>query len=126
VIFIGARSTIQAYATTTHGLAQAAVRAAEVRANLIALDPETMQYPVFLQYLGKGLFSAVNLNTNAVTLLDSRSDPDRQMISAAGAVQLSGKIAREARLSSDPAGVSSMIPLVIEVETEDLKLGSGR
>jgi hypothetical protein len=59
-----------------------------------------------MSYLGAGRFSLGNPNTSGVMLLDSRSPGDRQMIAAAGAVQLAGTVAREARRSREPEGVS--------------------
>ena len=123
VMFMASRSIASSFATMTQGLSTAIVRAAEVRANLIQLDPTTRQYPVYLQYLGEGRFSAVNLNVNSVLLLDTRNEPDRQMISAMGAVQYAGALARESRQSQDPAGVSMIQTPIIDVKSELLSIG---
>lgn len=123
ILFMAARSIATSFATATEGLSMAIVRAAEVKANLIQLDPVTRQYPVYLQYLGNGRFSAVNLNVNAVLVLDTRNDPDRQMIAAMGATQYAGALAREARQSNDPAGMSMIQAPVIDAKSELLSIG---
>jgi hypothetical protein len=88
------------------GSGRALAKAAEVKAYLIPLPESTRQFPLMLAYLGGGRFSLANPNTSGVMLLDSRSPGDRQMIAAAGAVQLAGTVAREARRSREPEGVS--------------------
>lgn len=123
VLFMASRSIATSVATTTEGLSAAIVRAAEVKANLIYLDEKTRQYPVFLQHLGKGRFSLVNPNANAVLLLDTRNEPDRQMIAAMGATQYAGALAREARQSEDPTGVSMINAPVIDAKSELLSIG---
>ena len=105
------------------GTAKAIARAAEVRANLIYLDPVTREYPAFLQYLGHGKFSLTDLNKKVTLLLDTRSEPDRQMIATSGAVRLAGVIASEASKSNDPAGVSIIQPTVIDVQDGSLTVG---
>ncbi len=98
------------------GISKALVRAAEVRANLIPLDRITRQYPALLQYIGYGRFSLTNPNTNSTLMLDTRNEPDRLMIQAAGATQYAGALAREARQAEDPAGVSIIQSPVVNVE----------
>lgn len=122
VIFLGSRSVITAFATATQGLSQAMVRKADVRANLIQLDPVTRQYPLFIQYIGAGRYAAYNPNVNSLTLLDTRSEPDRQMIVASGSVQYVGVLAREAGKSADPAGVSVVKQPIIDVTGEMVTL----
>lgn len=123
VLLMASRSIATSFATTTEGISTAIVRAAEVKANLIQLDPVTRQYPVYLQYLGNGRFSAVNLNVNAVLMLDTRSEPDRQMIAAMGATQYAGALAREARQSDDPAGMAMINAPVIDAKSQILSIG---
>jgi hypothetical protein len=123
VIFMGARSIATSFATATEGISTALVRAAEVKANLIYLDERTRQYPVFLQYLGQGKFSLVNPNVNAVLMLDTRSEPDRQMIAAMGATQYAGALAREARQSDDPTGVSMIQAPIVDAKSEVISIG---
>ena len=123
VLFMASRSIATSVATATEGISTAIVRAAEVKANLIYLDEKTRQYPVFLQYLGQGKFSMVNPNANAVLMLDTRSEPDRQMIAAMGATQYAGALAREARQSDDPTGVSMINAPVIDAKSELLSIG---
>lgn len=95
------------------GTGRAWVRAAEVKANLITLNPETRQFPLFIQYTGKGQFTLTNPNTGSVAFLDTRRAADRQMITASAAVQLAGAIATEARRSKDPAAVAIIQPPLI-------------
>jgi hypothetical protein len=123
MIFMGARSMTKSFAEMTEGISAAIVRAADVKANTIRLDPVTRQFPVYLQYLGAGRFSAVNFNTNSVLMLDTRNDPDRQMIAAMGAVQYAGALAREARQSEDPTGVALIQAPIVDVKDELLSLG---
>jgi hypothetical protein len=123
VMFRSAQSVASSFATVTEGTARALVRRAEVRANLIQLDPATRQYPAFIQYLGGGRFSVLNLNTNSVLMLDSRNEPDRQMIAAMGAVQYAGALAQEARQSNDPTGVAMIQAPIVDAKDEVLSIG---
>ena len=123
VMFMSARSIATSFGTVTDGFSKALVRRAEVRANLIQLDPVTRQYPAFIQYLGCGRFSVLNLNTNSVLMLDTRNEPDRQMIAAMGAVQYAGALAHEARQASDPTGVALIQAPVIDAKNEVLSIG---
>lgn len=111
-------SLAHAISVGSRGIAQAMVRAAEVRANLIGLDPDTRQFPLLVQPLGRGRFAAFNPNTNSVLILDVRNEPDRRMIQAAGAVQYVGALASEAKQSSDPAGVSIITAPLIDIGGE--------
>ena len=95
------------------GTGRSVARLAEIRANLISLSAETRQYPLIMQYLGKGRYTLANPNTGSVAELDTRRAEDRQLISVSGAVQLAGVIAHEARRSADPAGVAIIRPVVI-------------
>jgi hypothetical protein len=102
---------------TIKGIGAARVKAADIRAHLIPLDPMTRQYPAFLQYVGNGKFSLANLNTDSVMLLDTRNKPDQLMIRAMGATQYAGALAQEARQADDPAGVSIIrAPYFVEEE----------
>jgi hypothetical protein len=105
-VFFSTRSVTQAVQVASVGISQALVDRAHVRAHLIPLDPTTRQYPALLHHIGKGRFALVNPNANSVMILDTRSEPDRQMIAAMGAVQYVGVLSREAGKSMDPAGVS--------------------
>ncbi len=98
---------------------RAAGRAAEVRANLIPLAETTRQFPLFVQNQGRGLFTAYNPNTGAIIPLHIARREDRQLITASGAVQIAGTIAREARLSHDPAGIAVINPPLITLESEE-------
>jgi len=97
---------------------RAAGRAVEVRANLIPLAETTRQFPLFVQNKGRGLFTAYNPNTGAIIPLHIARREDRQLITASGAVQIAGAIAREARLSNDPAGIAIINPPLVTVECE--------
>ncbi len=101
------------------GAGRAAARAAEVKANLIYLDPETGQFPALLEYLGKGMVSLTDLNTGITLLLNTRNEPDRLMIQSSAAIRHVGVLANAASRSKDPTGVAMIRPLVIEdVEAE--------
>lgn len=100
-----------------HGTTRAYTRWVEVRANLIPLDPKTRQYPLFLQYIGRGQYTLTNPNANSTLVLDTRNEPDRAMIISAANVEHSGALAHEARLSHKP-GEISRIPAVQVIEME--------
>jgi len=115
--------TARAYSLSVTGLAEAIVQAAELKANLISLDPTTRQFPLVIRQLGDHIFVAFNPNTDSVRLLDANHSPDRQMISAMGVTQYVGALAREARQASDPTGVAIINPPVIDAVSEDLTVG---
>lgn len=117
-VFMITRATVNAYAIVSEGTARALVQAANVRANLISLDPTTRQFPLLLQYIGKGIVSLTNPNADSTLLLDTRNEPDRQMIQAMGAVQYAGALAHEARQAKDPAGVSIIQTPIVDVEEQ--------
>lgn len=101
------------------GSGRAAVRLANVKANLIPLNEQTRQYPLFLQYLGGGRYTLANPNTGSLIELDTRRPEVKQLITAAGAVQLAGVLAREARRSADPGGVAIIQPPIITGGNDD-------
>jgi len=100
------------------GMAKAATRAADVRANLIMLDPGTRQFPLFVQHIHGNRFALHNPNVGSVIMLDMSNPADRQLIATAGATQLAGVIAQEASHSTDPAGVSIIQPTIVNVRDE--------
>jgi hypothetical protein len=120
----GGASASWAFWKSTRALSAYAQRRAEVSANLISLDPVTRQYPLLIQYIGKGRYSLVNPNNGMVLLLDSRHAPDRQLIASAGMVQATGVMAREARKSTDPAGMALIRPTVIDAQEGGVKVGA--
>lgn len=97
----------------------AKARAADVRANLILLDPVTRQFPLFIQHVHGAKYALHNPNTGSVIMLDVSNPADRQLIAAAGATQIAGAIAQEAAKSDDPAGVSIIRPPIIEYAESD-------
>jgi hypothetical protein len=109
------------------GSGRAASQAAWVRANLIGLDKDTRQYPLYLFHLGNGKFTLTDMNTGMTQPLDIRIAADRQMIAAAGAVRLSGAVAYEARMAgkSDSAGVAMVgtKPVVVGAKIDGLEVG---
>ena len=115
-ICVGFLATGAGYSIAAVETGRAVGRAAVVRANLISLDKVTRQYPVYLQYQAAGRYALVNPNTNSVTMLDTRSELDRQMIAAVSGVQIAGVIAQEARKSKDPAGISIMKPPIVHAQ----------
>lgn len=97
------------------GTGQAAGNFAKVRSNLIPLNPVTRQYPLLITYAGKGRYTLANPNTNSVLLLDTRSEPDRQMILGMSNTQYAGALAHEARLSLKPGDIAAITAPVQEV-----------
>jgi hypothetical protein len=110
---VGAAAGIAIY-----GSGQAIARAAMVKANLIHLDKTTGQYPLVLEYVGKGLVTLTDPNTNTTLLLNTRNEPERMMIQTAGAVRHVGVLAAAAGKSKDPTGMAMIQPLVIDAEEE--------
>lgn len=108
------------------GLADVTVRAASVRANLIHMDEATRSYPLLMQYLGKGRYSLAQPGINSVLMLDTRNDPDRQLIATSGLSQLAGTIAQEAARSSDPSGIAVMQPPIVSFKDEMVTVGEWR
>lgn len=104
------------------GTAKAMVHMANVKANLIYLDPATHQFPLFHHVHGDR-FAMHNPNDGSVVMLDLSQAADRQKIAGANATQMAGEIANQARQSSDPAGVSIVRPVVIDAEEEGLTVG---
>lgn len=103
---------------TTKGLGEAAVRAAIVKANLIYLDKNTGAYPALIHYEGKGRFAMVLPGVAGVIPIDTRHEPDRQMIATQGAAVIASLVAAQAAKSEDPAGVSVIRPQAIDVTSE--------
>jgi len=109
------------------GIGRATGQAAWVRANLIAMDQQTRQFPIYIQHIGNGKFTLTDMNTGMVQPLDIRNAADRQLIAAAGAVRLAGAVAHEARLAknSDSTGVAIVgtRPVVIGARMDGLEVG---
>lgn len=97
------------------GSGRAVAVRADVRARLIPLDPVTRQFPLLLQYTGRGKVALYNANTGSVAMLDTRREEHRQLIQASGAVQLAGAIAHEASRSRDPRGVAIIQPILTDI-----------
>lgn len=97
-------------ARTLDGLGRVLVAYAGLRAdvlgNLVPLDARTRQFPLLLHRLGDGRYSLSNPNTESVLILDMKRLADRQMVSAAGAVQFVGAFSQEAKRANDPAGMA--------------------
>jgi hypothetical protein len=110
---VGAAAGIAIY-----GSGQAIARAAMVKANLIYLDKATGQFPLVLEYAGKGLVTLTDPNTGATLLLNTRNEPERMMIQTAGAVRHVGVLSAAAGKSKDPTGMAMIQPLVIDAEEE--------
>lgn len=103
---------------TLIGAGRAAAHFAEVRANLIRLDPVTRQYPMYLCYLGKGRYTLTNINANTTLCLDTRNEPDRQMVLGMSNIQYAGALARESRLSLRPGEVAGILAPFVEMANE--------
>jgi|CXWL01.1.fsa_nt_gi hypothetical protein len=111
ILSVGASGSIAIY-----GSGKAVARAAMVKAQLIYLDKSTGQYPLVLEYAGKGIVSLTDPNTNTTLLLNTRNEPDRLMIQTAGAIRHVGVLASAASKSNDPTGVAMVQPLIIDAE----------
>jgi hypothetical protein len=107
-------------------LAYVTTRAAEVKANLVYLDPATRQFPLIIQHIHGHRYALHNPNAGSVVMLDARNHVDRQLIAESGAVQIAGVIAQEASKSTDPAGVAIIRPPVIEYQDEQVVIGNNR
>ena len=97
------------------GAGQAAVKAMELKANLIPLDPVTRQYPLLLQSIGDYKFSLTNPNTDSVLILDTRNSADRLMVLSMARTQATGALAREINLSRKSGEKSTIDLLPLEV-----------
>jgi len=111
ILAVGASGSIAIY-----GGGRAAARAAMVKANLIHLDKATGQYPLVLEYAGKGLVSLTDPNTGMTLLLNTRNEPDRLMIQSAAAIRHVGVLSNASSKSKDPTGVAMIRPLIIDNE----------
>jgi hypothetical protein len=117
LIWVSSLGIAVGVAYTSIAASRAIARRAELQANLVRLDPVTRQYPLLLQYVGKGSYTLANPNTGSVMYLDTRQPEHRQLIQASGAVQLAGVIAREAAHSRDPRGLASIMPILTDMTT---------
>jgi len=108
---------------TIAGIGTALIRRADVAANLIKLDKITRQFPLFIQHVHGDKYVLHNPNVGSVVMLDTNKEPDRQLIATAGATQIAGVIAQEARQSTDPAGVAIIQPPIVNVKDEILTVG---
>jgi hypothetical protein len=108
-------------AFSLHKIGMAAATGADIKARLIYLDKNTGHFPMFV-YEGHGRGHLLNGNTNGSLPLDTRHEPDRQMIANSGAVLIASMVAREAARSEDPAGVSIVRPETIDVTPEMIAL----
>lgn len=104
---------------TTYDLGQAAVDAADLKAHQIYLDKETGQYPVLIQSIGNGRFTATDFNVGETWELDMSHPADQLMVRNSGAVRYAGVISRNASQSRDPEGVASVRPLILDGEFAD-------
>lgn len=91
------------------GLSRAFQEQMAHQAQLIHMDENTRQFPLLLHHNGKGLFTAVDMNTGAVADLDVRNAGDRQMIAGAQAIRLAGVVASESRRAGKQAGDVAMV-----------------
>jgi hypothetical protein len=103
--------------STLKGIGEAAVIAANIQARLIYLDEKTGHFPVFV-YEGHGKGTLVNSNVQGALPMDTRHEPDRQMIANSGAAIVTMLATNAAAKSEDPAGVSVFRPQPIDVTPE--------
>lgn len=107
-----------AVARTSIGVSGAIVTAAQVKANLIPLDRHTRQFPL-LRHVHGTRYALHNPNTGSVVMLDAARNEDRQLIAAAGAVQLYGAVAEVAAKSDNEAIPMMSLPIIHP--TEEIK-----
>jgi hypothetical protein len=103
-------------------IARATARLADLRSNLVQLGPRG-QFPLIIQHVRGDRYAAHNPNTGSVLMLDASIEADRQLIATAGATQIAGVIAQEARQSTDPAGVAIVQPPIVDVQDGPLTVG---
>jgi hypothetical protein len=122
VLTVGRSSVIQ-FVRVQEGFATAMITAVDLRSRLIALDPNTRQYPLLYQYIGKGRYALTDPNKKVTILLDTRNEGDAQMIAGSIAVQHSGILVMEQRRSGakDAASMAIVQPPVIDATPLDVK-----
>ena len=86
---------------------EAVVVSVDLRARLIYLPKETMQYPLVTR-VENGKFIFANPNDDGVMCLDANRQADRDKLFAAGNVALAGILAVNAVRHKDPAGVMGL------------------
>lgn len=117
ILFYTSRITI----STMKGFAAAAVRKAEVTANLIYLDDKG-QFPALLEYVGKGVYSLTDLNTRTTMMLNTNNEPDRRMVAGAIAIRhtavLSANAAGAKKGNSEDAANVIRPPVILDQNGE--------
>ena len=91
------------------GLGKVAVRAAEMRSNLVHMDVRTRTFPLVLQYLEKGIYTCSNANTGSVVRLDTRRKEDADLVHAIAAVTHDGIVAYEVGHAKPTQNIKSLI-----------------
>jgi hypothetical protein len=122
-VFMAVIAMAITFSRTSLGVGEAMVRAANVRANLIQLNPTTRQFPLLIQHVHGNKYALHNPNLGSVVMLDAGKDADRQLIATAGATQIAGVLATEARRSSDPAGVAMVNVPIVDAKDDQLLIG---
>ena len=110
------------------GISRATVTAANLKAQLIYLDPATGQFPM-ITYSGNGHYTLTDPNTKYTMYLDSRNESDAQLIAGALAIRQIGVQTRNAGRSGDAASISQVQPMIIDgkdVATEALQMAALR
>lgn len=115
-------TTIIQFNRVQEGFATALIAAAELRARLIYMDPNTRQFPL-VKYEGHGKYTLTDPNTKVTMLLDTRNEGDAQMIAGAIAIRHSGMLVMEQRKSGarDAGSMAKVTPPVIEGTAIDVK-----
>jgi len=98
---------------TAQGLGEAAVLAAQTKAAQIHLDEKTRTFPL-IQHIHGERYLLHDPNTGSTSVLDMSNQANPQLVASSGAVRLAGAVAREARQSDDPTGVSiaTNVPII--------------
>lgn len=93
-----------------------------IRINQIPLDRATGQFPLIRHMQGDYIW-ITNPNNGQVLRLDVRNEPDRQLISAMGATQIMGILAREAAHATSNVDMSTLTIPVTQAKTDALMVG---
>lgn len=118
VLIVYATITIK---NTMLGMGRAMVEAAEIKANLIHLDPNG-SYPAIIRRMGGGRWTLTDLNTRTTMQLDVRNEPDAQMVAGAIAIRHDHALADQARRTNDGGvSIATIQPPIIQRQIIDME-----
>jgi hypothetical protein len=103
------------------GLAQAAVRAADIKSRCISLDKATKTYPMLFTELANGRIALAIPGIDSVLMLDKPHEPNAQMISVQGQVQALGLLADAAKRSRQDGTLAMLqAPVINAMDVEQV------